>query len=52
MPERIASQLLDSPAPTVPVPDGSNQVWPELLLATGPAYERPFRVEIALAPAS
>ena len=39
VPERIASELLDSPAPAVPVADVSNQVWPELLLATGPAYD-------------
>ena len=43
MPERIASQLLDSPAPTVSVPDGSNQVWPELFLAGGPAYDAAVR---------
>ena len=43
VPERIASQLLDSPAPTVSVPDGSNQVWPELLLTDGPARDDAVR---------
>ena len=39
MPERIASELLDSPVPAVPVTEPSNQVWPELFLADGPAYD-------------
>ena len=43
MPQPIASELLDSPVPAVPSAEPSNQVWPELFLADGPAHDDAVR---------
>ena len=43
MPERVDDPFVDSPASPIPLAERSNQVWPELKLAGGPAHNDAVR---------